>query len=115
MGTLGWSSDNASVATVSGAGVVTGVAPGTANIRAEVEGVAGTVRVTVAAAPAAACAPSALRQLAVGAGITLGGVQASTVCLEGGALGQEYVAVPFHAGELNAGTYSVRMTAQGVK
>jgi hypothetical protein len=114
MGDLGWSSDNASVATVSGAGVVTGVAPGTANIRAEIEGVSGTVRVTVAAAPSAACAPSALRQLAVGAGITLGGVEASTVCLEGGALGQEYVAVPFHAGELNAGMYSVRMTAQGV-
>jgi hypothetical protein len=114
MGKLAWSSDNAAVATVSAAGAVTGVAPGTATIRAEVEGVAGTVRVTVAAVPAAACNAAALRSLAVGAGVTLGGVQAATVCLEGGALGHEYVAVPFHAGELNAGLYNVRMTGQGI-
>jgi hypothetical protein len=111
---LAWSSDNAAVAAVTAAGVVTGVAAGTANIRAELEGVSGTVRVTVAAVPAATCSAAALRQLAVGAGVTLGGVQAATICLEGGALGQEYVAVPFDADSLNAPSFTVRMTGSGI-
>jgi len=114
MEALAWSSDNGAVATVSAAGVVTGVAPGTASIRAELEGVDGSVTVTVAAVPAACSEPGTLRSLEVGESLTLGGVQAATVCLEGGAAGKEYVAVPFHAGGLNAGLYAVRLGAQNV-
>jgi hypothetical protein len=110
-----WSTDNAGVATVSPTGVVTGVAPGQATIRAELEGVAGTVRVTVAAAPPGCAVAGAVRSLAVGGSVTLGGIQAATVCLDGGgAAGAEYVAVPFHAGALSAGFANVLLTAQGV-
>ncbi|HUR02460.1 MAG TPA: Ig-like domain-containing protein [Nonomuraea sp.] len=47
-----WSTDNAQVATVSGTGLVTGVAVGTATLTATSEGKNGTARVTVTAAPA---------------------------------------------------------------
>lgn len=111
---LAWSTDNAAVATVSTAGVVTGVAPGTATIRAELDGKSGTVQVTVSAAPLACNAGGTLRSLAVGGSVTLGGVQAATVCLDGGATGKEYVAVPFHAGDADAGLMTVRMTGQTI-
>jgi hypothetical protein len=111
---LAWSTDNAAVATVSASGVVSGVAPGTATVRAELEGVAGTVQVMVSAAPAACNVAGSLRSLEVGGSLTLGGVQGATVCLEGGATGKEYVAVPFHAGERNAPLFSVRMAGQGI-
>ncbi|HEX6369383.1 MAG TPA: Ig-like domain-containing protein [Longimicrobium sp.] len=109
-----WSTDNASVATVSATGVVTGVAPGQTTIRATLDDVAGSVRVSVAAAPPGCTAAGAVRSLAVGASVTLGGIEAATVCLDGGAAGAEYVAVPFHAGRLEAGHANVLLTAQGV-
>jgi hypothetical protein len=43
-----WSSNSAAVATVSSAGTVTGVAPGTATITASAEGKSGTATITVA-------------------------------------------------------------------
>src|SRR5207249_11453549 len=48
-----WASGNTAVATVSGSGLVTAVAPGAATITATSEGQSGTATVTVAAAPAA--------------------------------------------------------------
>lgn len=109
-----WSTDNAAAATVSPAGVVTGVAPGTATIRAELEGVAGTVQVTVAAAPPGCGTAGAVQSLAVGAALRLNGVSASTVCLAGGAAGSEYVAVPFHAGAPGGGFLTTSLTFQGI-
>jgi trimeric autotransporter adhesin len=50
---MGWSSDNAAVATVSTAGVVSGVATGTANIIATSEGQSGSAMVTVTVPPVA--------------------------------------------------------------
>jgi hypothetical protein len=50
VGAPSWSSSNAAVATVSSAGVVTGVSAGTATITATVEGVSGSSAVTVAPA-----------------------------------------------------------------
>jgi uncharacterized protein YjdB len=47
--TLRWTSDNAGVATVSGTGLVTAVAPGTARVTVESEGRAATTTVVVAA------------------------------------------------------------------
>ena len=111
---LAWSTDNAAVATVSTAGVVTGVAPGTANVRAELEGVSGTVQVTVSTVPAACNAAGSLRSLEVGGSLVLGGVQGATVCLDGGATGKEYVAIPFHAGDTTAALFTVRMTGQSI-
>src|SRR5690348_3422140 len=46
-----WVSSNTSVATVSGTGMVSGVAPGSATITATSEGQSGTAAITVAAAP----------------------------------------------------------------
>ncbi|HEX6036571.1 Ig-like domain-containing protein [Longimicrobium sp.] len=112
MADLAWSTSNGAVATVSADGLVTGVAPGTATIRASLEEVEGTVQVTVAPAPAACSTAGAVRSLDVGGSVVLGGVQAATVCLDGGATGKEYVAVPFHAGDLNAGLFTVQMAAQ---
>ncbi|HEY1906729.1 MAG TPA: Ig-like domain-containing protein [Myxococcaceae bacterium] len=49
-GQVTWASDTASVATVSGAGLATGVAAGTANISASMSGVTGSTKLTVTAA-----------------------------------------------------------------
>ncbi len=51
--TVTWSSDNGSVATVSGTGLVTAAGPGTANITAMSEGKSGTASVTVSNIPVA--------------------------------------------------------------
>ena len=51
-----WASGNAAVATVSAAGVVTAVGPGSATITATISGVSGTATVTVPAPPPAAIA-----------------------------------------------------------
>lgn len=61
-----WSSDHSAVATVSSAGLVTGVAPGTATVTATSEGKSGSTVVTVTAAPVAsvAIAPSAVSLVA---------------------------------------------------
>jgi hypothetical protein len=52
-----WSSSDDAVATVNGDGLVRGVAPGTAAIRASAEGVSGEARVTVVTGPAIAATP----------------------------------------------------------
>jgi hypothetical protein len=109
-----WTTSNSGVATVSTGGTVTGVAPGQATIRAELDGVADEVVVTVATAPAACGAGGTLRTLEVGGSVTLNGVEAANVCLGGGTLGSEYVAVPFHADSADAASTTVRVTAQGV-
>lgn len=109
-----WSTSNPAVATVSPRGVVTGVAPGTATIRAELEEVAGSVQVTVAAAPPGCGAAGAVQSLPVGGALRLNGVTAATVCLAGGAAGSEYLAVPFHAGGPGAGFAAVQLGFQGI-
>jgi Bacterial Ig-like domain (group 2) len=109
-----WTTSNSAVATVSPQGVVTGVAPGTATISAMLEDVTGSVQVTVAAAPPGCAAAGAVQSLEVGRSVTLNGVTAATVCLSGGAAGAEYVAVPFHAGRLNAGFLTTQLNFQGI-
>jgi uncharacterized protein YjdB len=54
--TMAWSSDNAAVATVSDAGLVTGVAPGSATISAAADGRTGTRSITVLPVPVASVA-----------------------------------------------------------
>ena len=109
-----WSSDAPGVATVNGQGVVSGVAPGTANIRAQLEDQTASVLVTVAAAPPPCSNPAAVRSLAVGQSVILGGIAAATVCLDGGAAGKEYVLTPFYAGELQGGFANVSLNAQNI-
>jgi hypothetical protein len=113
-GAVRWTSDQPGVATVSVLGVVTAVGTGTATIRGEVEGVSGSVRVTVAPAPPGCGTAGSLRSLPVGGSVVLGGIAASTVCLDGGAAGAEYVAVPFHAGNPDAAAATVRLETRDV-
>jgi hypothetical protein len=50
----------------------------------------------------------------VGGSVTLGGIAAATVCLDGGAAGAEYVAVPFHGGDPEDAAVTVRVGTQDV-
>ncbi|HUQ80387.1 MAG TPA: Ig-like domain-containing protein [Gemmatimonadaceae bacterium] len=70
---VAWSSSNTNVATVSPAGVVTAVGPGTATITATSEGRNGTASVTVTAVPVASVAVSPTT-----ASLTTGGTQQIT-------------------------------------
>jgi uncharacterized protein YjdB len=60
---VSWSSNNAGVATVTNAGVVRGVAPGSATITATSEGVGGTSTITVTAPPVDGTPPSVPQNL----------------------------------------------------
>ena len=106
-----WQSAAPGVATVDGTGRVTAVAVGTAEIRATVEGKSGSVVVTVAAPPPGCDQAGAVRSLGVGEAVTLGGISASVICLDGGATGKEYVVVPFNAASTGSLTY--RLDTQG--
>ena len=110
---LSWTSDNPSVATVSGTGLVTAVSPGNAVIRATVDDVTGSVTVRVAAAPPECNQAGAVRNLAVGESVTLGGITASVLCLGGGGAGSEFVMVPFNAAGVGGGVLPVGVTTAG--
>ncbi|HEX5727080.1 MAG TPA: Ig-like domain-containing protein, partial [Longimicrobiaceae bacterium] len=112
--TVTWSTDNPAVATVSEGGLVVGVAPGTATITATAEEKSGSVQVRVAAAPPECTTPGAVRSLAVGEAVTLGGVLASVVCLDGGVAGKDYLAVPWNGSGTAAATVQVSAGATGV-
>ncbi|HEX8394534.1 MAG TPA: Ig-like domain-containing protein [Longimicrobium sp.] len=101
------------VATVDATGKVTGVAPGTAEITASLEGRTGSVLVRVALPPGP-CTPGSARTLAVGEAVVLGGVAASTACVTGGAAGADFVAVPFHGGGLDDDPLGLTLTGQSV-
>jgi len=76
-----WSSDNTSVATVSTAGVVTGVSTGTANITAASEGQSGSATVTVALPVGFGSSAEKIRVVDIGITFspTLSGPSASTM------------------------------------
>jgi hypothetical protein len=109
---IAWASDDRSVATVE-AGVVTGIAPGSATIRAELDGVSGSVRVAVAD-PAAGCdAEDPLGGPPVGGSWTVQGVEGQVICLPGGETGRDYALVPFHGSASPAGYAAVLLRGQG--
>jgi predicted small lipoprotein YifL len=109
---VAWSSDAAGVASVDARGVVQGVAPGTTTIRGRAGEREGSVRVSVAAAPPACDQPGAVRSLAVGEAVTLGGVAAPRWCLDGGAAGREYVMVPFNSADVGAASMAFEVQTQ---
>src|SRR5947208_3437826 len=73
--TVSWASSNGGVATVSGAGVVTGVTAGAATVTATSEGKSGTATVTVTAPPTTVTNPGTVTDLRVASvadtGVTL--------------------------------------------
>ena len=102
--TIAWSSGTPSVATVSGTGLATAVAVGTATITATSEGKFGTSQITVQAC-------SAGLQLAVGEIHTLTASERASLCIGGGASASEYVLVPFNNSLVAAGTLPVELNA----
>lgn len=113
LGGTAFRSSAPAVATVDAGGKVTGVAPGTAEITAELDGKSGSVTVRVALPPGP-CTPASARTLAVGEAVVLGGVTASTGCVSGGAAGAEFVAVPYHGGGLDDTSLGLNVTGQSV-
>jgi hypothetical protein len=98
-----WHTNHPAVATVSAAGVVTGVSAGNANITAITTDGQRVGAVTVTVCPDLG--------LAVGGVATLAMPASSTVCLGGGASGAEYTVVPVNTAGLNA---ALSVTAAGI-
>lgn len=91
--TVTFSTGAAGVASVTSAGVVTGVAAGAAVITATSEGKSGTVVITVAAS-LANCNGVTPVSLGVGQVQLLSGTSRSTLCVSGAASGAEFALVP---------------------
>jgi hypothetical protein len=103
---VSWISSDISVARVDGSGLVTGVAPGVATIRATSEGRSGQATVTVFGT-AASCDGVAPIELAVGEIRRLSGAQRNLICIPAGALESEYTLIPFFATPVPSATLQV--------
>jgi hypothetical protein len=112
-GEFRWTSLEPGIATVA-QGVVTGVAPGTARIVAELQGKADTAEVTVVRAAGNCDAPGGTPDLAVGGTYTLAGPQAAVVCLGGATAGAEYTVIPYFGTESSTATTTLRFDPVGV-
>ncbi len=92
-----WASSNPLVATVSPAGIVTGVSAGVVSISASIGSITGQNAVTVSASPAQlTCASVTPLALNVGDVHQLTGLERSSLCINGGS-GSEYVLVAFNS------------------
>ena len=109
-----WSSLDETVATVSTAGLVTGVRSGTARIVASADGKADTALITVFGTAAECDAPGAGLSLAVGQTVQRSGAAASILCLEGGASGAEFTITPFYGGRTLGATLALEAAPAGV-
>ena len=95
--TFTWSSSNPLVATVSSAGVVTGVAAGVASISASIGSIVGQNAIAVSASAAQlSCANVTPLALNVGEVHQFTGLERSSLCINGGA-GSEYALVAFNS------------------
>jgi len=110
-GTVTWQTSSAAVATVT-AGLVTGVAPGSATITATIGTKSSQTTITVTPPISTSCSGVTPLSLSVGAVHTLTGAERSTLCISGGVAGSEYVLVPFKADTVSA-PVSVLMTGSG--
>ncbi|MDB4951962.1 MAG: Peptidase hyicolysin [Gemmatimonadetes bacterium] len=86
-----WQSLTPAVASVSTTGLLTGVAPGTVKVTATVRDKTDTATFTVSS-PSATCTSGATMTL--GQSATFTGAAATSLCLEGGASGAEYLVLP---------------------
>lgn len=113
--TFTWAPLDAGVATVDGAGLVTGVAGGTARVVASANGVADTAIITVTV-PTVACADAgSVPVMAVGDSLVLRGAAAAQICLSGSTAGAEYVVMPFFATRTQTATQNLRLAATGTR
>jgi len=91
--TVTWASSSAAVASVSSAGVVTGVSPGTAVITATVETKSATTSIVVSQS-GPNCTGVTPISLTLGQARVLSGAERTTLCLASGAAAAEYVLIP---------------------
>lgn len=94
--TIAWGTSDATKATVSNTGLVTGVAPGSVTISATSEGRTGSAAVTVTA-PLPACNPTSGIKLVLGEARTVSAADAAALCIGGIATPSEYVLMPFNS------------------
>jgi uncharacterized protein YjdB len=94
--TIAWSTSDATKATVSNTGLVTGVAAGTVTVSATSEGKTGSAAVTVTT-PLPACTSALGIKLALGEARALTAADAAAVCIGGLTSASEYVLMPFNS------------------
>jgi hypothetical protein len=109
---ISWNSLDGAIATVSGTGLVTGVAAGVARITATLGNKADTVQVTVSA-PAVSCNAGNSLTLAVGQATILPNTQATAICVPGGAAGAEYTIIPQFASSTSSGSVQLGVQVSG--
>lgn len=111
-GSVSWSSSNTSVATVTQAGVVTGVSAGIAQIIAIAEGRTGAAAITVTAAvttPPPPCTPTSAIQMAAGDVRTLSRTEIAALCVGGLSSASEYVLIPFNSSNVAATVTTIEL------
>lgn len=108
---IDWESRAPAVASVSGSGLVRGIASGEAWIVASTSsGIRDSVLIRVVPPPAAACEPSAATTFAVGEVMQFAGVAAGSLCLGPG----EYVAIPFYSTQASSARLALAVGASGI-
>ncbi|MFI5310928.1 MAG: Ig-like domain-containing protein [Gemmatimonadales bacterium] len=95
--TVTWTSSANNIATVSTAGLVTGVAAGQSTITAASEGKSAQTTITVTSGAGPDCTGITPLNVAVGEIHTLSAAERQTLCLAGGANGTEYLLIPFNS------------------
>lgn len=108
-GTIVWSTSDAQVATVNGAGLVTARSNGAVTVTATRGTLAGQGTATVNIVPLSACGADTLTLAAVGTVLTRGGV--SSLCLRGVA-GSEYVLIASYRALPGSGEVALAVTGQ---
>ncbi len=93
--TVAWTTSSASVATVTSAGVVTGIAPGQTIITATDQSKSAQTTITVSQA-VASCAAVTPLTLTVGQPHTLTATERQLLCVAGGTAGSEYALIAFN-------------------
>lgn len=91
-----WTSLEPAVATVTQAGMVSGLRTGTARVEVSARGKADTAVITVFGTAAECEAPGAGISLGVGQTVQRQGAAASVLCLDGGTAGAEFTIIPFN-------------------
>lgn len=100
--TVVWSTSDAAIATVTDAGLVSGVAPGTATITATSEGATGSAAVTIG--PVIQCTTTNSLKLGLGETRAISAGDAATLCVGGVTSVTEYVLIPFNNSPVAAST-----------
>jgi hypothetical protein len=109
-----WTSLEPAVATVTQAGMVSGLRTGTTRIEVSAQGKADTAVITVFGTAAECDVPDAGISLGVGQTVQRQGASASVLCLEGGAAGAEFTIIPFNGTPTPGSSMTLQVTGAAV-